>query len=230
MADGDLQSLKNAAGTDLFRVTSAGAVVSASTVTCTGITSSGAITATSTEHTDGECIVPILTGVKDGGTWTATMSSGGVAGVARTAADAASSWWVHCPIESRTTASRGVKVTGIRVTYEVATATVEDVRCELWKRTQAAVGASTAAVEFAGGANGDYTETAYNTAAKRSSHTTSSGKHTINLTVPTGDQAYLGTKEAVYLRFYVDGDAGAAGVVTLTSAQLIYTHTAVGGA
>lgn len=60
------------------------------------------------ENTDIRVAVP-LTGVKDGGTWTPTVTSGGLASVTRTAAAGGTSYWLDVPIPARTTAMKGAQ-------------------------------------------------------------------------------------------------------------------------
>lgn len=188
-------------------------------------THTGQIAAIGAENTDGQIQIPLLAGLADGGTWTKAVTSGGLVSVARTAADAPDSFWVEIPVPSRTTASKGIKPTGLRVNYSVATADVADVRFELWKVTQGADNAARTAAVLFGEDDADY-DGDHNTAAERGDDTAAPELH-LAIVTDAGTPAYLGAGETLMLRCYVDGDAGAAGVVTVTSAVLLFSETLV---
>lgn len=188
-------------------------------------THTGQIAALGAENTDGQLRIPLLAGQADGGTWTKAVTSGGLVSVARTAADAPDSFWVEVPVPSRTTASKGIKPTGLRVNYSVATADVSDVRFELWKVTQGADNAARTAAVLFGDDNADY-DAAHDTAAERGDDTAAPELH-LAIVSDAGTPAYLAAGETLLLRCYVDGDAGAAGVVTVTDAVLLFSETLV---
>lgn len=185
----------------------------------------GQVAALGAENADGQIHIPLLAGLADGGTWAKAVTSGGLVSVARTAADAPDSYWVEIPAPSRTTASRGIKPTGLRVNYSVATADVADVRFELWKVTQGADNAARTAAVLFGEDNADY-DADHNTAAERSDDTAAPELH-LAIVTDAGTPAYVAAGETLMLRCYVDGDAGAAGVVTVTSAVLLVAETLV---
>ena len=187
-------------------------------------TQAAEIAALGAENTDGQMQIPILGGVGDAGTWTAAVSSGGLVTVTRTADAGAGSYWLEIPAPNRSTASKGIKPTGLSVNYSVNTALLDDVRFELWKVTQGADGSARTAAEIVGADNADY-DAAHNTAIERGDNF---GAPELHLAVVTdAAPAYLGTGESLLLRVYVDGDAGAAGVFVLTSAILLYSETLV---
>lgn len=172
-------------------------------------------------ETDKQLVIPLAAGVADGGTWTKAITSGGLETVTRTAADAPTSFWADIPIPTKRTAAKGIKPTGLLVNYTVATADVADVRFEVWKVTQGADNAArTAAVVF-GEDNADY-DAAHNTAVERGDDTAAPELHLATIT-DAGTPAFIGAGETLKLRCYVDGDAGAAGTVVVTSAVLLYT-------
>lgn len=184
-------------------------------------TNTTAVAAIRAENTDLQVQIPILAGTGDAGTWTAAVTSGGLETVTRTAAAATESFWVPIPLPARTTASKGIKPTGLLVNYSVDTADATDLTCELWKVTQGADGASpTAAVVF-GDANGDY-DAAHDTAAERGDDTANPELHLATVT-DAGTPAYVGTGEALLFRFKVV-DPGTSDVV-LKSAILTYSET-----
>ena len=177
------------------------------------------------ENTDGQMSIHLLNGLADGGTWTPTVTSGGLVSIPRTAAAGGSSWWVEIPAPNRTAAGKGIKPTGLRINYSVNTADVDDVRFEIWKITQGADGAArTAAIVF-GEDNLDY-DAAHDTAAERGDDTAAPELH-LAVVTDAGVPAYLGAGESLMLRCFVEGDAGGAGTVVITDAIMEYSETMV---
>ena len=174
------------------------------------------------ENTDCRQAIPLI-GLKDGGTWTPGMTSGGLASVTRTAAVGSSSYWLDIPIGTRTTASKGRKPTGVRVNYSVATADVDNVRFEVWKVTEGANGAARTAVCLFGDDNADY-DADHNTSAKRGLDTANPQLH-LAVVTDAGTPAYLGAGETLKLRCFVEGDPGGLGTVVITGATLVYAET-----
>lgn len=168
--------------------------------------------------------VDITQGTKDGGTYTVAVTTGGLSTVTRTAADAADSWWVTIPLRGRTTAGKGLTITGYKFQYSVATADVEDVRGELWKETQGADGSAPTAAVVAGQTNSHY-DAAHDTAAERGDDTGGPEQHTATVTLPTPE--HLGAGEILKFRFYVDGDAAPSGVVALKNLILLGSESLV---
>lgn len=175
------------------------------------------------ENTDGQMGIDILNGVAGSGTWTPTMQSGGPR-LRRTAHADAQDFWVQVPLPARTAASKGRKVTGLAVNYEVNTADVEDVRAELHKVTLGADGAARTKAVLGGEADAHY-DSAHDTPTKRGDDTAAPELHRAVVTLPS--PAYLAADEQLWLRLFVDGDAGAAGVVDFTAAQLLFDETLV---
>lgn len=218
-----LASVASGLGAALIGVEDSGALLTATTVEAALAESATKIAALAAENTDGQLQIPLLAGIADGGTWTLACTSGGLVSATRTAADAADSFWVEIPIGNRSSASKGIKPTGLKVNYSVNTADVADVRFEVWKVTQGADGAARTAAVLFGEDNADY-DAAHDTAAERGDDTGGPELHLATVT-DAGTPAYLATGESLLLRCYVDGDAGPAGVVVVTSAILLYSET-----
>jgi len=174
------------------------------------------------DNTDGEICVQFDQGVADAGTWTPTGSDGGLKSLTRTAANAVESFWAEIPIANRTTALRGIMPTGITANYAVDTADLDDVRFELWKVTQGADGAARTAAVLFGEDNADY-DTDHNTPAERGDDSAGPELHRVTVT-DAGTPAYMGASETLLLRIYCDGDAGAAGVLEVTSVVMRFTE------
>ena len=188
-------------------------------------TAVNAVAALGAENIDGHMAIPLHSGVAEAGTWTSSVLADGIMGLTRTAAAATEEYWQDIPAPARTTASKGIKPTGMTVNYTCNVALADDVRFELWKRTLAADGASpTAAVVF-GDQDADY-DANHNTAAKRADNTGAPELHRADITDAAG-AAYLAADEQLVLRIIVDGDAGAGAVVSVIAAELLYSETLV---
>jgi len=175
------------------------------------------------EDTDGEIVIPILSGIADAGTWTKAVTSGGLRTITRTNGAATESLWVEVPAFNRTTASRGVKPLGATINYSVDTADATDVRAEIWKVTAGANGASPTAAVLFGEADADY-DAAHDTAAKRGLDTAAPQLHRMDV-LDAGTPAYLAADERLLLRFVV-ADPGTS-VVILRDASLLYAQRLV---
>lgn len=220
-----LAAITTGLGASLVGIEDSGTLFAAATVEAALAESAAKVAALGAENADGQVPIPLLAGLADGGTWTAAVTSGGLVSVARTAADAPDSFWVEIPVPSRTAASKGIKPTGLRVNYSVATADAADVRFELWKVTQGADGAARTAAVLFGDADEDY-DAAHDTAVKRGDDTGAPELH-LAIVTDAGTPAYLAAGETLMLRCYVDGDAGPASVVTVTNAVLLVSETLV---
>lgn len=188
-----------------------------------------ALDALEADNTD--CQIPIdpWAGISDDNTvtWTRGITSAGVRTNARAAAATAASLWFGVPMATRTTAQKGRMPTGVKVAYQVATATVSDVRFELWRRTIPADATAPSAPELIAGATNSEYNSPCDTAAKRSASATGSGHHTAIVTIPTAAQTFAGDGVQYLLRVYVDGTAGATGVVTLKDLALLASENLV---
>ena len=176
-------------------------------------------------NTDVQVPIDPFSGVSDDATvpWVSAITSAGVRTLTRGAGATAASVWFSLPGNVRTASGKGFKPTGVKVAWSVATATLTDVRWELWKRTiPADLSAPAAAQLIAGLTNSEY-DAANNTEAER----VSIASHTATVTIPTAAQSFLGTGEQYLLRGYVDGTAGATGVLALKDAALLGTENLV---
>uniref|UniRef100_A0A6M3J7R9 Uncharacterized protein n=1 Tax=viral metagenome TaxID=1070528 RepID=A0A6M3J7R9_9ZZZZ len=190
-------------------------------VTFTLPTSSVDMSAVVADNTDGQLSIPIHTGIAEAGTWTKATAAG-LQTVTRTAAGAAQSYWIPVPIGNRSTASKGIKPTGLLVNYTLNAEDADDCRFELWKVTQGADNAARTAAALFGEDNADYDE-AHNLAAERGDSTNAPELHLATI-VDAGAPAFLATGEELLLRVYVDDTTGGNAVFVLTSAILTYTE------
>lgn len=172
-----------------------------------------ALAALIAENTDVLIPLQVLSGTADAGTWTKAITSTGVRTVTRTAAAAVQGYWIEPPLRTRTTALRGLKVTGIRVEYNTATAIQNDVRVEVYKRTMSVQGAAPAAPTLLGGDQNAHYDAAHDTAAERNAI----ADHTAVVTLPT--PAYLAANEELLVKFVIDGSA--AGVTLLRDCHIL---------
>ena len=163
--------------------------------------------------------IDALSGVADGGTWTKAATTGGLATVTRTAADAPSSYWITLPTPP-TGPSGTITPLGIDANYSVNTADLADVRFELWKETVGADGSAPTAAVLMGEDDADYDD-AHNTAAERGDDTGGPEEHKIVMR-NAGAAVAVGPNDVLKLRVFVDGDAGPAGVFVLKNAKLVY--------
>lgn len=181
----------------------------------------GGLTVT-TAKTDGQMGVPVAPGVSLNGTWTVTNASS-VITVTRTAATQADYYMIPLPFMHRTTASKGVKITSYKASYVTTAGTTSDI-IQFWLQKQAlpadASGATGAIL--AGDDNADY-DTNHNTEAKRYA----AASHTLTVTVPTGEQAFIADGEQHYIVIKVDDDASADLTFALTGLVVNYTVAAL---
>jgi hypothetical protein len=189
----------------------------------TGEKLGAALDAIEAENTDVEIAIEPLNGLSDDATvvWTRGVTSAGVRTMTRTAGSTASGLWFPIPTRIRSGTDKGLKPTGVKMAYSVGTATLTDIRTELYKRTIPAAGAAPGTPQLiAGQTNSEYVA-AYNTAAERSAI----ASHTSQLTVPTAAQAYLAADEQLLLKVYVD--PAASSVVVLKDIALLASEALV---
>lgn len=217
-----LAAITTGLGASLIGIEDSGTLITATTVEAALAELATKIAALVAENTDGQVQIPLFSGAKDGGGWTPSITSGGLASITRTAAATADSWWADVPLPVRTTATKGRKPTGLVINYSVVTAVPDDVRFELWKVTQGADGSARTAAVLGGQSDVHY-DSNHNTAAKRGAITGAPQLHKATVTIPT--PAYLAAGESLKLRCFVDGDAGPTGVVVVTDAVLLFSET-----
>jgi hypothetical protein len=182
-----------------------------------------ALDAIEAENTDVEISIEPLNGLSDDATvnWTRGITSAGVRTMTRAAGATASGLWYPIPTRIRSSTDKGLKPTGVKMAYSVGTATLTDIRTELYKRTMPAAGdAPGTPALIAGATNSEYVA-AYNTAAERSAIE----DHTLELTVPTEAQAYLAADEQLLLKVYVD--PAASSVLVLKDIALLASEALV---
>lgn len=182
-------------------------------------THTGQIAALGAENTDGNIDIP-LNGTATSGTWAYAITSDGIQTLTRTANAATEYYWVAVPMPHRSSASKGIKPTGLDVNYRVGTADATDITFELWARTLGANGAEPTAAVLFGEDDADY-DADHNTAAGRGLDTAAPQLHRAIIT-NAGVPAYLGGDESLYLRIKVV-DPGTSAVV-ITGAKLRYSE------
>jgi hypothetical protein len=181
------------------------------------LTVGGGLTVT-TAKTDGQVAVPLAPGIALSGTWTASDSSN-VLIITRTANAATEYYKLPVIIPHRTTASKGIKVTSVKVSYTVASAdTAADLlQFQLLKQVIPADSSGATGAILVGDSDSDY-DTSHNTDAKR----LATASHTLLVTVPVGEQAYLADGEQLYLKVKVTDASGANLALVLTGAVVNY--------
>lgn len=177
------------------------------------------------ENTDGEIPINVMAGFADGGTWTPTVSSAGKVLISRTVEIAINSWWMPIVVPNRTSASRGIKPTGLEVHYQLDGNTT-DVTCEIWKTTMVAHQFSYTTAVLFGETDGDY-DADHNTAAKRGDGVAGPEIHRASVT-DAGTPVYLGLDEFLMFRFRMNGAASSS--IHLEVAALKYSETLVDAA
>ena len=167
--------------------------------------------------TDVEIPIPLAPGVAINGTWTASNSSN-VLIITRTSATQTDYYKVPIPIIGRTTASKGMKLKSVKVSYSMnQTDSGDDLEIHIVKQTLPANGSAASAAILAGDDDGDY-DADHNTLAKRILDTAAPQLHTAVVTIPTGEQAYLATGEQLYLEVKFADQSGADADLILTGA------------
>lgn len=180
-------------------------------------------------YTDGQFSPDFCNGIARSGTWAPMYTSDLIPELARTPANATTQMFiVELPLKAKTTPTKGVKITGVKVAYSCnGEDNTDDFQVRLLKRVLPADNAApVAAVIIAGDADGDY-DVAHNTAALRVDDAGAPENHTLTMSVPIGDQAYIADKESWQLCFYVNeaNDAGHALTIIVKDVQVLYTES-----
>lgn len=177
----------------------------------------GGLTVT-TAKTDGQVAIPVGPGLSISGTWTLTDASN-VITATRTAATATHYYVVPIGIPFRTTTSKGAKLTSISASYTVSGGASSDViQFLITKQTLPADASGAVGAVLAGDSDSDY-DTNHNTDAKR--YATAS--HTLTVTIPTGEQAFMATGEQLYLKIKITDAASADLAFAFTGAVANFT-------
>jgi hypothetical protein len=162
------------------------------------LTIGGGLTVT-TAKTDGQVGIPLAPGVSLVGTWTPSDSSN-VLIVTRSTSATTDYYKVPIIIPHRTTATKGAKLKSVTVSYTMASAdTAADTLQFLILKQLIPVDASGATGSvLAGDSDSDY-DSSHNTDAKR----LATASHTLTVTIPTEEQAYMADGEQLYLKVKV---------------------------
>lgn len=205
-SDNDL-AMKLEGGVLKFYDNGASVLLASLTMSTKALALEGALTVTS-EKTDHEIAVDhCAAAYASAGAWTVSQSSNALI-VTRTAAQA-DHYRTHGPISFpvRTTASKGAKLKSVKVSVTLGGTidTTNDIfSVNIIKQTIPADGSAVAATVLAGDDDADY-DTNNNTNAKR----LTAGNHTIEVTIPAGEQAYAVSNETYYVRIRVKDAATA---------------------
>lgn len=130
-----------------------------------------------------------------------TSESSVVQKIVRTASTTAH--WIRSqpiPLPFRTTASKGYKLKSVTVNYAVASTDTsnDDLEIHILKQVIGADGSAPTAAVLAGDHTDDYDDP-HDTKAERLAAAT----HTVTVTIPTGEQAFMASGEEYSLRIYV---------------------------
>lgn len=158
----------------------------------------------STAKTDGQVGIPIVPGTALSGTWTPSIASE-VLILTRTANAAKEYYLVPIKIPHRTTALKGIKLKSVSVSYTVNTAdtAADDLEFHIMRQILPADTAVATGSVLAGDDNADYDAT-HNTKAKRLLSTGAPEKHTLTVTIPTGEQVYAADGVHYWLRVMIE--------------------------
>lgn len=194
------------------------AALRASVNMATGAVSVGSLVVP--DKTDGQIMIPLQGGAALSGTWTLSESSN-VLILTRTAAAATHYYRMAIHLPSRTTALKGVKLKSVKVSYTMASADTanDELLFEIIKTTLPANGSGATAVVLAGDDNADY-DAAHDTKAER----LAAGSHTLTVTIPAGEQAYLAANETLALRCKVIDASTANLALVLTAAVALFDY------
>jgi hypothetical protein len=149
--------------------------------------------------TDGQVGVAIAPGISLGGTWTVSDSSN-VTIVTRTANAATEYYKVPIVLPHRTTALKGLKLKSITASYTMASAdtAADTLQFLVMKQTIPADTSGAVGAILAGDSDSDY-DTNHNTDAKR----LATASHTLTVTIPSDEQAYVADGEQYWLKVKV---------------------------
>ena len=190
------------------------------------------------EDTDGIFSPDFMSGAEDGGgnggqwiesgSWSFAWATGLPALIRTSNNNTTEYYHVPLPLKAKSTASKGVEITAVKMAYECNTSDAgDDIQLHLCKRSIPADGnAPGALTTIAGDADADY-DADHNTAAKRVDETGAPEQHTLLMSVPGGDQAYIADDEAWFLRIKVveANDVTAALDIVIRDIQVKYNET-----
>jgi hypothetical protein len=174
--------------------------------------------------TDYQVQIPLGPAVFSAGTWTATDSSN-VFLITRTAANQTDYYTLPVIFPSRTTALKGAKLKSVTVVATLGgtlNTTDDDFQIDIVKVTTPTDASAPVGSVLAGDDTADY-ETAHNSKAKRLTAAT----HSIVVSIPTGEQAYVATGEQLYVRLMVKDNANADLTFVLKGATALFDVNAL---
>ena len=180
-------------------------------------------------QTNGQISPDFLRGLAESGTWTPTVSSNLPLLTRTSAQNTTEEFIVPLQIPAKSASSKGIKITSIDVAYSINTAdTGDDFQVRLTKRSVPANGSAPSTVTVIAGDNvtADY-DSNHNTAAKRVVDTGAPQSHTLTMTVPTGDQAYVADGETHFINLYVIEADNAAGALAVVVKDIVVNYTEV---
>ena len=218
-SDNDLAIRLNAGVLEIYD-NGASALLAALTMSTKALALEGALSVAA-EKTDHQIAVNHCgAAYASAGTWTVSESTNALI-VTRTAAQA-DHYRTHGPIQfpSRSAASKGAKLKSVSVAYTVGGTidTTNDIfSVNIIKQTLPADGSGASATVIAGDDEADL-DASHNTNALR----LASGSHTLTVTIPTGEQAYLTTGEQLYLEVKFADQSGADADLIITGASATF--------
>ncbi len=190
-------------------------------VTTTGNTVVGGGLTVTTAKTDGQMQVSLTDAKALSGTWTLSEAST-VLKLTRTAATATHEVVFPVYLPKRTTALKGIKPLSLVASYTTTGGVSGDsIYFSLQKQTVPADGSGATGSVLAGDDNADY-DTGHDTLSERYG----AGSHTVTVTIPTGEQAFLADGEQLYIKATVTDGASADLTFVVTGLVLNYTVAA----
>jgi len=156
-------------------------------------------------------------GIAASGTWTLTRQGTASYRLRRTAAAAIEVFGIRVPVRSRTTASKGFRVTGFKLVYKVSTADVDDVTVSGAVQLAPATGAAPAAATSLGAVTYD---AAHDTAAERKAV----GDHTMSGTFAS--PLWLNS-EPICVELAISCEGSATGVLDIVGIELLGTEALI---
>lgn len=168
-------------------------------------------------NTDATILGELSLGTAASGTWTLSRQGTASIRLRRTAAASVEVYGVRFPVRSRTTASKGLRVTGFKLIYKVSTADVNDVTVSGAVQLAPATGAAPAAATSLGAVTYD---AAHDTSAERKAV----GDHTMSGTFAS--PLWLNS-EPICVELAISCDGTATGVLDIVGVELLGSEALV---
>jgi hypothetical protein len=156
-------------------------------------------------YTDGQVQLRLAPPMFSTGTWVVTEVSY-VPTVTRTAANTTEYYAIPILVPSRTTALKGIKLKSVTIVVTLGgtlDTSNDDFQIDILKVTTPADASDPTGTVLAGNESADY-ETAHNDKAKRLTAAT----HTMVVTIPSGERAFVAAGEQYFVRILVKDNAG----------------------